>query len=138
MAIDTKGVLSVLATAIVGGMAMYGSQFLTAGPSPESIQAMQVYRELLSTAIVLLAAVVGYVVFDGDEVRDSVVTVAAVFLLAGAVGYGIGFGALWMAPPAGFTLGSKLATFTLVFLQEVIPFSLAGFAGAAVRAVEYR
>jgi hypothetical protein len=136
MAIDTKGILSVLAVALVGGLAMYFSQFLTAGPSPESMQVMQVQRELISTAIVGLAAVMGYIVIDGDDVRDSVLTIAVVFLLAGIVGFGIGFGALWMSPPDGFSLGSKVLTYILVVFQEVVPFSLAGFAGATVHAIE--
>lgn len=136
MAIDTKGVLSVLGAAIVGGLTLYYSQFFAAGPSPESIQLMQVQRELLSTVIFGLAVAVGYTVFDGDAVRDSVGTVAAVFFVGGIVGYGVGFGALWMAPPDGFSLGSKVLTFSLVLLQEVVPFSLAGFLGATVQAIE--
>lgn len=136
MAIDARGILSVFAAALVGGLAMYFSQFLTAGPSPESIQLMQVQRELISTAIVGLAVPVGYVVFDGEDVGESILTVAVVFLLAGIVGFGVGFGALWLAPPAGFSLGSKLLTFILVMLQEVVPFSLAGFAGATIQAIE--
>lgn len=136
MAIDKNEMLSALAVALLGGVAMYVSQFLTAGPSPESIQVMQVQRELSSTAILGLAGVVGYVVFDGEEIADSILTVAIVFVLAGIVGYGVGFGALWMAPPNGFSLGSKVLTMTLVMLQEVIPFSLAGFAGATVQAIE--
>lgn len=136
MAIDPKGILSALVTAIIGGLAMYFSQFLAAGPSPESIQGMQVQRELVSTAVLGLAGAVGYTAFDGDEFRRSMVTVAAVFFVAGIVGYGVGFTVLWVAPPEGFTLGSHVLTFTLVFLQEVVPFSLAGLVGTAVRALE--
>lgn len=135
MAIDAKAVLSVLAAASIGGVAMYLSQFLPAGPSPESIQAMQVQRELVSTAILGLAAAAGYTAFDGDDVRRSAPSVAVLFLLAGLVGYGLGFTALWVAPPEGFTLGSHVLTFTLVALGEVVPFGLAGFAGAALQAL---
>lgn len=135
MGINAKSILSVLVAAVVGGMAMYTTQFLTAGSSPASIQLMQVQRELVSTAILGLAAVVGYVTFEGHEIRQSAATVAAVFLLAGIVGYGTGFTALWVAPPDGFDLGSLVLPFVLVLLQEVIPFCLAGFAGVAVRAI---
>lgn len=133
MAIGAKGVLSALVAAIIGGLAMYGSQFLAAGPSPQSIQGMQVQRELVSTAVLALAAAVGYLAFDGDGYRRSMATVAAVFFLAGLVGYFVGFTALWVAPPEGFTLGSRVLTFTLVILQEVVPFGLAGLVGTAVR-----
>lgn len=132
---DAKALLFALAAGVIGGLAMYASQFLTAGPSPRSIQTVQVQRELISTAVLGLAAVVGYTAFGHGRVRDSIPTVVAVFLVTGIVGYGVGFAALWMTPPDGFTLGSTVLTFTLVFLQEVVPFSLAGAVGAAVRAL---
>lgn len=129
----TTRILIVLAVGATGGIVLYVSQFLEAGSSPDSIQQMLLLREVASTAVLGAAIGTGYVLYGGEELRRSAVGVIGLFLLSGLSGYALGYVALALAPPEGFTLGSHLSTFTLLALREVVPFTIAGFSGAAFR-----
>lgn len=128
-------ILGVFAVGLAGGIVMYASQFVgPAGPSPEAIQRTQLVRGLISLAVLGAAALAGYGLFGRSEAGRSYWSVLALFLASGIVGYGAGYTALVVAPPAGFTIGSVGITALLVGIDEVVPFTLAGFAGTSVRA----
>ena len=138
MRIRTTSILGVFAVGVAGGVVLYASQFVgPAGPSPAAIQRMQLVRGLGSLAVLAGAGLAGYSLFDSHTVRRSYWSVLALFLLSGIVGYGAGFTALVVAPPSGFTVGSVAITAGLVGFEEVLPFTLAGFSGASVRALRH-
>lgn len=126
-------ILIVLAVGATGGIVLYVSQFLGAGPSPAAVQRTLLLREVASTAVLGAAIGTGYVLYGGVALRRSAAGVIGLFLLSGLFGYALGYVALALAPPEGFTLGSHLSTFTLLALREVVPFTVAGFSGAAFR-----
>lgn len=128
----TASILGTLAVGLGGGIVMYASQFIEPGTSPEAVQRTQLLRSLASLAVLAVAALVGYGLYDGEYVRRASGLVAAAFLASGIVGYGVGYLALVLAPPSGFTVGSHGYTALLVTIEEVVPFSLAGVAGATI------
>lgn len=135
MASRTTPLLGFVAVGLAGGVVLYASQFLLVGNSPQQTQFLQLLRQLAATGVLGLAAATGYVLSDGADVTAAPLAVLGWALLAGLIGYGLGFAALALAPPARFSIGSYSTTFLTVALQRVVPFGLAGFTGAALRAL---
>lgn len=134
MADRTTTVLGVLAVGLGGGAVLYASQFLGPGSSPDTVQVTLLVREALSTGVLAAAGLAGFALYTGADVRRRYRDVLMLFFLAGLLGYAAGLAALTVAPPAQFSMGSPAVVFGLVVLQQVVPFTLAGFAGASIRA----
>lgn len=126
----------VLAVGLVAGLASYGAQFIDPGPSPAAVLWTQVIRGFVSVAVLGAAAVAGFALYDAAAVRRSYAAVLGWFAVAGLVGQAVGLAAMAVAPPAGVSVVSYPATAALLILQSVVPFTLAGFSGAAVRTLE--
>lgn len=131
-----KRAAGVVAVGLVAGLAAYGSRFIGPGASPVAVLWTQVARGLVSVAVLGAAAAAGFALYDPEAVRRSYAAVLGWFALAGLVGQTVGLAAMAVAPPAGVSVVSYPATATLLVLRSVVPFTLAGFSGAAVRTLE--
>lgn len=131
----TPLLLGFLAAGLTGGVVVYASQFLLVGDSPPQLQILQLIRQLAATGVLVLAAAAGYGLSDGHTATSAPLKVLGWALLAGLIGYGLGFAALVYVPPARFTIGSYPVVFLTMTLQRVVPFGLASFTGASLRAL---